>query len=98
MPKMTNEDVAHAVQKTLRHAEMKLGQGGRPIRVLADRLERKEDAALGHEWWIVPVEIGCNRPSMYVYYEVLSMVEQQLEETASLDVLLVPLVPEEKAA
>ena len=80
------EEVAHLVQKALRHVRSNLGHAS--IRVVPERIEPKSASALNHEWWIVPVEVSVARPQMYRYYEVLDAVKQHLEESESLDVLL----------
>ena len=97
MSQRTAEDVAHIVQKALRQARSDHGHE-QSIRVLAERIEQKKDQALEHEWWVVPVEVAAVKPHMYRYYEVLDAVEQHLENTESLDVLLVPLTPMEEQA
>jgi hypothetical protein len=50
------------------------------------------------EYWYVPVLPTAEPPKTFEYYEALAEVEATLEEEQDVQVLLVPITPEEKAA
>lgn len=45
-------------------------------------------------WWKVPVGPHVDFPTTYAYYEYLAEVESELQETAAVNVLLVPTSPD----
>jgi hypothetical protein len=65
--------------------------GGITLDVVPDGLRRQD------EYWYVPVRPSAQPPKTYEYYEVLAEVESTLEENEQLQVLLVPIIPEEAA-
>jgi len=45
------------------------------------------------EWWYVPVRPSAQPPRRYEYYETLAQVENELQKSEHLTVLLVPSAP-----
>ena len=66
--------------------------GGVTLEVVPEGLRRQD------EYWYVPVRPSAQPPKTYEYYEVLAEVESALEENEQLQVLLVPIIPEEATA
>ncbi|MDQ2687134.1 MAG: hypothetical protein M3Y28_04630 [Armatimonadota bacterium] len=77
-----------SVGKLVRHYLEGQHPEGITIAVLDDAIRRQDD------YWYVPVQPDRQPPKMYAYYEALAEVEGELEENDSLNVLLVPTVPE----
>jgi hypothetical protein len=84
---MTEERVLELVREQLqkhRPGGVDLAIAPRPVR-------------LENDCWYVPVLPTVEPPRMFEYYEALADVEATLEEEQGLQVLLVPITPEESA-
>lgn len=86
---MTEKDVAGLVRRYLQKQARPEAMSGITLDVLDDQIYREKDH------WRVPVLASAPPRWMYPYYEVLAEVETDLEEKEKLNVLFVPLVPEE---
>ena len=86
---MTKKDVGEIVQRYLEeqeHAE------GIKVSVLGGEIRRQKG------FWYVPILPTSQPRKMYAYYEALAEVEGKLDDNDGLDVLLVPVIPEEQPA
>ena len=80
----SKEHVASLVQKYLRDCDPNVG---RSVRVDWD------DVRLGDSpdsWWWVPVLFDPDPYKRHAYYELLSIVEEQIEEKEKMSVFLIP--------
>jgi hypothetical protein len=62
--------------------------GGATLEALAQGVRHEQD------WWYVPVRPSVEPERRYEYYEALADVENALEESEHLTVLLLPTAPE----
>lgn len=86
---MTKEAVAQLVRQHLQnHARPDVLDG-----IALDVLE--DDIYSENDYWRVPILPSTQPRWMYAFYEVLAEVESELQENIKLNVLLVPVVPEE---
>ena len=76
-------DEQAVVEAVRRHIQNR-HPGGITVEVLTDGVRRDQD------WWYVPVRPSAKPPQRYEYYETLAAVENELQETEHLTVLLVP--------
>ena len=88
----TAQDVQHAVQQVL-HQQ---GRKGKLARVL-DAQKQYDNVNKAH-WWMVRVEIDVPIDNLHRYYELFSDVEESLESSQKLNVLLVPTAPAAQVA
>jgi hypothetical protein len=82
---MTEERLVELVRAQLRRHH----PGGSDLDVGPGPIQRQNDH------WYVPVLPSREPPRMFEYYEALAEVEATLEEEEQLQVLLVPVTPEE---
>lgn len=61
--------------------------GGVTLEVVPDGVRQDQD------WWYVPVRPSAQPPKRYEYYEALAEVENELQKSEQLTVLLVPTAP-----
>jgi hypothetical protein len=82
---MTKERIVELVREELR----KHHPGGADLDIGPGPIRRQNDH------WYVPVLPSREPPKAFEYYEALAEVEATLEEEEQLQVLLVPVTPEE---
>jgi len=75
---------AQAVVEAVRRHIQNRQPGGITLDVLTDGVRQDQD------WWYVPVRPSAKPPRRYEYYETLAAVENELQESEHLTVLLVP--------
>lgn len=78
------EEVIDAVRRLLKTRH----PGGVSLDVVPAGVRQDE------EWWYVPVRPSAQPPRRYEYYEALAEVENELQKTEQLTVLLVPAAPQ----
>ena len=84
-PMVTDEQtVIDAVRKHIegRHP------GGVTLEVLSQGVRRDQD------WWYIPIRPSAQPSKRYEYYETLAEVENEVQKSEHLTVLLVPTTPE----
>ena len=84
----TIEQVIDAVRKQLKDHH----PGGAVLEVVTQGIRQNQD------WWYVPVRPSIQPTKRYEYYEALANVENELQKSENLTVLLVPTVPESELA
>ncbi len=84
MNKPTEQQVIDAVSKHLKNQH----PGGAELKVLARGIRHEQ------EWWYVPVRPNVQPARRYEYYEALAEVENELQKSEGITVLLVPTVAE----
>lgn len=84
----TIEQVIDAVRKQLKDRH----PGGAVLEVVTQGIRQNQD------WWYVPVRPSIQPTKRYEYYEALANVENELQKSENLTVLLVPTVPESELA
>ena len=77
------QTVLEAVRKHIRGRT----PGGATLEVLAEGVRRD------HDWWYVSVRPSIQPTRRYEYYETLAEVENELQKSEHLTVLLVPALP-----
>ena len=88
---MTKTEVARIVRQYLQDQPRPEPMMGIALDVLEEGIEEERYA------WRVPILPSRQPRWMYAYYEVLAEVETDLQEKEDLNVLFVPVVPEEAA-
>jgi hypothetical protein len=61
--------------------------GGATLEVLTEGIRQDQ------EWWYVPIQPSIQPARRYEYYETLAEVENELQKSDHLTVLLVPAMP-----
>ncbi len=84
---MTKKEVGALVQKYLEKQRL----GDITFSVLEEEVRRERYA------WYVPVLPSRQPEKMFAYYEVLAEVETEIDEKEHLNVLFMPVIPEEAA-
>jgi hypothetical protein len=85
---MTEQKVLQLVREQMRLHH----PGGVSLDIGPDPIRYENDC------WYVPVLPSAQPPKMYEYYEALAEIEATLEEEQDIQVLLVPIIPEETTA
>lgn len=84
---MTKKEVGALVQKYLEKQRL----GDITFSVLEEEVRRERYA------WYVPVLPSRQPEKMFAYYEALAEVETEIDEKEHLNVLFMPVIPEEAA-
>ena len=84
---MTKKEVGALVQKYLEKQHL----GDITFSILEEEVRRERYA------WYVPVLPSRQPEKMFAYYEVLAEVETEIDEKEHLNVLFMPVIPEETA-
>lgn len=74
-----------------RLVQQRLNQGGAHtsrVRVLSDEVRPATDG----DWWFVPVSYQEDPSNMYIYYDAFARIEEELEDSEHVSVLLVPRI------
>lgn len=84
----TTQKIIEAVRKHLssRHP------GGAVLEVVPEGIRQDR------EWWYVPVRPSIRPPKRFEYYEALAEVENEVQKSDHLTVLLVPSIPKSEAS
>ena len=84
---MTKKEVGVLVQKYLEKQHL----GDITFSILEDEVRRERYA------WYVPVLPSKQPEKVFAYYEVLAEVETKLDEKENLNILFMPVIPDEAA-
>ena len=84
---MTKKEVGVLVQKYLEKQRL----GDITFSVLEEEVRRERYA------WYVPVLPSRQPEKMFAYYEILAEVETEIDEKEHLNILFMPVIPEEAA-
>ncbi len=86
---MTKEEIGQAVRLRLQSQELPEALNGITLTVLDNQIYRENG------YWRVPIRPSAPPRWIYAYYEVLAEIETELDETDHLNVMLVPLLPQD---
>ena len=85
MTQMAQEDVLQKVRASLE----KHRRPGWTLELLDAGIRQEDD------WWYIPVRPGNETRRTVEYYDILAQVEGELQDEMHLNVLLVPVAPDE---
>lgn len=88
MKELTEQQVIDAVDKYLKDHH----PGGADLKTLAHGIRHEQ------EWWYVPVRPSVQPSKRYEYYEALAEVENEMQKSEGITVLLVPTALEAEPA